>query len=122
MDSIKTMSRKDVIKAYFLGISYLFMLTIIGAFVITIYNSYYPIDVTSLKSMLIVTFIFTLVLSVDMILLISNKPTPTLIVILVLISPIMVLYKLLKSTDIIQINQNTPTKLKKYVPPKFITG
>jgi hypothetical protein len=122
MISIKTMSGKEIIKNYILGIGYLFMLTVVGVLVVTIYNSFVPIDVSSIKSALAVALIFTFVLSIDFILIFFNKPTPTLIVILLLISPILVLYQLLESTDLIKINRYTPEKLKKYVPPKFISG
>ncbi|MCZ7357136.1 MAG: hypothetical protein O8C66_05330 [Candidatus Methanoperedens sp.] len=116
------MSGKEIIKSYFLGIGYLFMLTMVGVLVVTIYNSVSPIDINSVKSVQTVALIFTTVLSIDTILLIFNKPTPTLIITLILISPILVIYKLIKSTDLIQINRYTPAKIKKYVPPKVISG
>lgn len=122
MTSIKAMSGKEIIKSYILGIGYLFILTMVGVIVVTIYNSFFTIDVSSVKSVLTTALVFIIVLSIDIILLFLNKPTPTLIVILIFISPILILYKLLKSTDLIQINRNTPTKLKQYVPPKIISG
>jgi hypothetical protein len=122
MASIKAMSGKEIIKSYILGIGYLFMLTMVGVLVVTIYNSIFPIDVNSVKSVLTVALVFIFVLSMDFILIFLNKPTPTLITILIIISPILVLYRLLESTDLIQINRYTPEKLKKYVPPKVISG
>lgn len=122
MISVKAMSGKEIIKNYILGIGYLFMLTIVGVLVVTIYNSFFPIDASSVKSVLTVALVFIFVLSIDFILIFSNKPTPTLIAILIIISPILVLYKLLESTDLIQINRYTPEKIKKYVPPKVISG
>ncbi len=122
MQSIRTMSGKEIIKSYILSIGYLFMLTMVSVLFVTIYNYFFSIDVGSIKSVLAVTLIFTFVLSIDFLLMHFNKPTPTLIAILLIISPILVLYKLIESTDLIQINRHTPGKIKKYVPPKFISG
>ncbi|MFA4956886.1 MAG: hypothetical protein WC556_07950 [Candidatus Methanoperedens sp.] len=116
------MDAKEIVTKYFLGIGYLFMLTLVGVLVVSLYSYFDPIDLMSESSAGIVAFIFAFVVVVDLGLVFSEKLTPTIILILILISPVLVLYKLIKDTDLIQINRSTPKRLKDYIPPRFITG
>lgn len=116
----KNMSWKKIIMYNVIGMFYYLVLTLIGIMIVTFYNHYYPVDMSSLYSSLAVVFIFVLLLFIDTILVLSKKPSPTLIVILIAISPVLILYKLVENTDLIQIDRNTPVKLNKFIPPKII--
>lgn len=119
-DVIDKVTWDDIIKSFIFNIVYLFTLTMIGVLIATAYNYYYPIDMVSDSAVLTVALLFTVFAIVDFGLLLSNKPTPTLLAILIVISPLIVIYKLLKSTDIIRIDRSTPTRLKRYIPFRFV--
>src|SRR3972149_9163278 len=107
MVDIKTMPWRDIVKSYVLGVGYLFMLTIVGLLVVTVYNYFYPIDVASESSVITVALLFVALVIIDFGLMFSGKPTPTLIMIVLVIAPILMLYKLIKSSDLVNIDQNT---------------
>jgi hypothetical protein len=111
----------ELVKAVLFNIAYLFTMTVIGAFFVTLYGYYIPIDVASTTSVLSVAFIFTFFVIIDFGLLISDKPTPTLIAILLVIAPLFIIYRLLKSADFIQVDRGTPARIKRYVPLRFIS-
>ncbi len=121
MVTFKTMPWRDIVKSYVLGVGYMFMLTITGALVVTLYNYFYPIDIASESSVLTVALLFIALVVLDFRLVFSGKLTPTLVLIVLVIAPILVLYKLIKSSDLVNIDQNTPRKLKNYIPPRFIS-
>lgn len=111
----------ELIKGNIYGTAYLFILTITGIFVVTAYDYFFPIDVNSEISVLTVAILFAAWIAIDFGLIFSGNPTPTLIAILIIIAPILVIYKLLKSNDLVQVDRSTPTKLKRYIPLRFIT-
>ncbi len=112
--------RGELIKGIIYGTAYLFMLTITGILVVTLYNYIFPIDVTSEISVFNVSFLFAIWIAIDLVLVNSGNPTPTLMAILVIIAPILIIYRFFKSSDLIQIDRTIPTRLKRYIPPKFI--
>lgn len=112
----------ELVKAVLFNIAYLFTMTVIGVLFVTLYSYYIPIDVASTTSVLSVAFIFAFFVIIDFGLLISDKPTPTLIAILLVIAPLFIIYRLLKSADFIQVDRSTPTRIKRYVPLRFISG
>lgn len=110
----------DMLKGLVFNILYLFVLTLVGVLIVTAYNYFYPIDVTSEASVLTVALIFLLFVILDFGLLYFNKPTPTLLAILIVISPLFVIYKLVMDSDFIRIDRGTPARLKRYIPLRII--
>jgi hypothetical protein len=110
----------DMLKGLVFNILYLFVLTLVGVLIVTAYNYFYPVDVTSEASVLTVALIFTLFVILDFGLLYFNKPTPTLIAILIVISPLFVIYRLFKDADFIHIDRGTPARLKRYIPLRIV--
>jgi hypothetical protein len=49
-----------MLKGLVFNILYLFVLTLVGVLIVTAYNYFYPVDVTSEASVLTVALIFTL--------------------------------------------------------------
>ncbi|MCZ7401211.1 MAG: hypothetical protein O8C61_03215 [Candidatus Methanoperedens sp.] len=115
-DLIRTLTLEEAFKMLFFNIVYLFMLTLVGVLVITIYNYFYPVDMTSDTSVLTAAFIFMVLVILDFGLLNYDKVSPTLIAMVFVISPIILIYKLFNDTDFIQVNRNTPNRLKRYIP------
>lgn len=97
MNIIRTMTLKQILKSYFFGIGYLFLLAIIGLFVVSIYHNFNPID-TSEQSLLIISFIFIVVVMTGFILLLL-KPFKTPIVFILIITPIFYSYKFIKYVE-----------------------
>lgn len=110
----------DMLKGLVFNILYLFVLTLVGVLIVTIYNYFYPIDVMSEASVLTVALIFMFFVILDFGLLYSNKPTPTLLAILIVISPLFVIYKLVMDSDFIRIDRGTPARLKRYIPLRIV--
>ncbi len=121
-EAIDKVTWGELIKGSIYGTAYLFMLTITGIFVVTAYSHFFPIDATSETSVLTVAILFAAWIAIDFGLVFSGNPTPTIIAILIIIAPILIIYKFLKSNDLIQIDRNIPTRLKRYIPPNFISG
>lgn len=117
---IEKVTWDDLIKSFVFNIVYLFTLTMLGVLIATVYNYYSPIDFASNSAILTVAVLFAIFVIIDFGLLLSNKPTPTLLAIVIAISPFVLIYRLLRSTDIVQIDRSTPTKLKKYIPFRFV--
>ncbi len=117
---IEKVTWDDLIKSFVFNIVYLFTLTMLGVLIATVYNHYSPIDFASDSAILTVAVLFAIFVIIDFGLLLSNKPTPTLLAIVIAISPFVLIYRLLRSTDIVQIDRSTPTKLKKYIPFRFV--
>ena len=109
------------IEAIIFNVGYLFVTTMLGAFLVSLYGYYIPINPTSASSVLAVAIIFASFVVIDFGLLISDKPTPTLITILFLFGGLFMIYRLLKNRDI-QVDRNMPAKIKRYVPLRLISG
>ncbi len=122
MAAIKPLPWKEIIKNYTLATLYLFVLTLVGALAVLVYNHFFPLDVASEMSVLAVALIFGAVVFIDMGLAYYSRPTPTLIAIVVVLSPVLMVYKLFRDIEPIKIDRSMAAKVKKYIPPIIITG
>jgi hypothetical protein len=117
---IEKVTLDELAKTVVYNIVYLFTLTMFGVLIATVYNYYSPIDLASNSEVLTVALLFAIYVLIDFGLLLSNKPTPALLAIVIAISPCIVIYRLLKSKDIVQIDRSVPTRLKRYIPFRFV--
>jgi len=106
---------KEIFKGFIFAIFYFFIMILIGVLIVSIYNHFYPIDVTSNSSVISGAIIFASFIVIEFGLLFFNKPPLTSIVIAIVILPILVIYKQCKKTDL-KIDWNIPKKLSKQLP------
>lgn len=106
----------------YVGYALPFCADLVGALAVLVYNHFFPLDVASEMSVLAVALIFGAVVFIDLGLAYYSRPTPTLIAIVVVLSPVLMVYKLFRDIELIKIDRSTAAKVKKYIPPRVITG